>query len=632
MNNKKAISLLALMFTFLAGCQFNSTTNSETSNSSVVTTTKKEIKSISISNKSELTKDWYVGASDRLIKISLKSTGIALETALSDGTITITSSNPSVVQVNEKKIKALANGKSTITVAAGNIKDSVEVEVSDLKYENPTIILDVYDDEEFSVLSGNSLALPYVTCVDNYGNDLSSYIRITSDLDPYAEINKSHFFSTVEGEHTLTYTVVHPEDKTKVSSTTLKVTVYRNILKGQDGTFSIKNSYGPNEEQIVESSNKGYALAKLNMSASNNYYVETTVVMPTSHHGGHCVGLTHYNPEDEGKFMLATVDMGDYNYKWTEFDTTLPSWRINDQDVWSWRLGEYRGLDIQDEDTEFKLAVARLGRHFYTFVNDEYVGMYTEAKYSDVDTYVGLFALQPNEGIKFSKVNYFTGQKAVSNKIDEITNKGAGMISSYVPDSWALESLNTNNKNFIVNPYSKDRGINFDFTNTKTNINDGMVSLYQYFDGTFSFEFDYKKTAANTEPGNQFMYLEVRPRNYSREILHFATKFNGGPNNTDIEQHTKFRVNHSDADSAMQETWNTNITDYSEGCHYKLTRVLGESNSKFIMEVYSIADPSQKVTVEKTYSSDYWNDQLVLLWHNTNVAGEYSNISWYSTK
>ena len=631
MNKNKVLSIVALLFIALSGCQNNSTSSSTSSISSSIVA-KKEIKSITISNKNELTKDWYVGAEDRLVKISLKSTGVALDTALSDGTITITSSDPSVVQVNGKMIKALKNGKSTITVAAGSIKDSVEVEVSNLEYDEPVIKLDVYEDEVFETLAGHSLALPYISCVDNYGNDLTQYIKITSDLDIYAEINNSFFLSTVEGEHTLTYSVVHPLDETKTGSTTLKVKVYRNVLKKHDSTFSIENSFGVNEDQVVKSTNTGFATAHLNMNASTSYYVETTIIMPKNHHGGHCVGLTHYNPDDESKFMLATVDMGDYNYKWTEFDTTLSSWRIEDQDIWSWRLGEYRGLDIERSDTEFKLAVARNGRYFYTFVNDEYVGMYTENKYSDVDTHVGLFAHMPSEGIEYSKINYFSGEAAVSKKINELTNKGANYISSYVPDGgWAGASLNTNNRNFTINPVSSERGINFDFTNTSTGINDGMVSLYQYFDGTFSFEFDYKMTAVNSNPGDQFMYLEVRPRNYGSEILNFATKFNGGQEQNLIEQHTKFRNTYSD--STMSETWNSEtITDYSKGCHYKLTRILRANDTLFRMEVNSIAKPEQKITLEKTYSSNYWNDQLLLLWHNMNVAGEYSNISWYSTK
>ena len=81
MNKNKMLSIVALLFIALSGCQNNSTSSSTSSVSSSIVA-KKEIKSITISNKSELTKDWYVGAEDRLVKISLKSTGVALDTVL----------------------------------------------------------------------------------------------------------------------------------------------------------------------------------------------------------------------------------------------------------------------------------------------------------------------------------------------------------------------------------------------------------------------------------------------------------------------------------------------------------------------------------------------------------------------
>ena len=83
---------------------------------------------ISITNKAELTAEWHAGDADRTIVVALSP-----ESFTSDNTeITVTSSGEAVtVDTDDKfKLHAVADGKATVTVAAGDFTDSVEITVS----------------------------------------------------------------------------------------------------------------------------------------------------------------------------------------------------------------------------------------------------------------------------------------------------------------------------------------------------------------------------------------------------------------------------------------------------------------------------------------------------------------------
>ena len=83
---------------------------------------------ISITNKTELTAEWHAGDADRTIVVALSP-----ESFTSDNTeITVTSSGEAVtVDTDDKfKLHAVADGKATVTVAAGDFTDSVEITVS----------------------------------------------------------------------------------------------------------------------------------------------------------------------------------------------------------------------------------------------------------------------------------------------------------------------------------------------------------------------------------------------------------------------------------------------------------------------------------------------------------------------
>ena len=82
---------------------------------------------ISITNKTDLTAEWHVGDADRTITVSLSP-----DSFTTDNTeITVTASGTAVTvdETDKFKLHAVAEGKSTVTVTAGDFTDSVEISV-----------------------------------------------------------------------------------------------------------------------------------------------------------------------------------------------------------------------------------------------------------------------------------------------------------------------------------------------------------------------------------------------------------------------------------------------------------------------------------------------------------------------
>ncbi len=97
------------------------------------TTDKKEdeVTAIVITNKEELQNVWEVGQDDRKVSIEVTPNTLSAAQLISNGKIKIESSNTDVITVVGTMLHAKAAGKSTITVSAGEIKQSVEITIKE---------------------------------------------------------------------------------------------------------------------------------------------------------------------------------------------------------------------------------------------------------------------------------------------------------------------------------------------------------------------------------------------------------------------------------------------------------------------------------------------------------------------
>ena len=137
-KKKLLLSLVGLFSVFaLAGCDNNPSSNAPSSQapssqtpSSQTPSTPVEVKSLKIDNKDELTAEWHVGEASRTIDLTIDPV-INIPTAIMNGEITVTSSDDKIVSTSGLYVYASGVGTATVTVAYGEVKDTVEITISE---------------------------------------------------------------------------------------------------------------------------------------------------------------------------------------------------------------------------------------------------------------------------------------------------------------------------------------------------------------------------------------------------------------------------------------------------------------------------------------------------------------------
>ena len=135
-KSKKGVALLASLLTFSA----ISVSALVSCGDTPTTPTEDTVTQITITNKSELTAEWHAGEANRQVKISALPETVNVDQLLDDGTLTITSSNPDVVNVLGKYLAPVKEGTATVTIAYGSLTDSVEITISAFQEKKTTTI------------------------------------------------------------------------------------------------------------------------------------------------------------------------------------------------------------------------------------------------------------------------------------------------------------------------------------------------------------------------------------------------------------------------------------------------------------------------------------------------------------
>ena len=115
---------------------------------------------IEITNKEELTAEWLVGTAQRTLSFKFEGAAVNPLTELQKGTLKITSSDSSVINVSGMVITALKQGDATITATYGSHSDSVKI--SPVKY-------DIVKVDEKSMKTTTDFILDKCTALSNYG-------------------------------------------------------------------------------------------------------------------------------------------------------------------------------------------------------------------------------------------------------------------------------------------------------------------------------------------------------------------------------------------------------------------------------------------------------------------------------
>ena len=620
---------------------------------SVKVVVRPSLSDFAITDLAALSAEWDLGTAKRNVNIDFGGS----EYWTTDNTdVAVISSNKDVIKTEGNILSAVGVGSARINVQVRDITKMFTVKVV-----LGAPVFEVEGETEIAVMDGEKIALPTVSAFtsDNSSQIDNSKINVTlSDAENMTVTNDNTLEVARYGEYTLTYSAIDPRVADKVGSVTINVVVARNIFSGDKGSYSVSKERVPAAEQVVENSNSGYSGARFNITPGKFYYAEALFVGDRFYTPGNWmgVGMGHFAADAENRVLTSFVMNGNNDHKVKDLDTTSASWDFSEGDAanrvyYSWRLGEYRGLDTGTigQSDRIKYAVARIGDDFFAFVNDQYVCCVSPEYYRNIDTIPGLFGADMRE-LKITEID-FVGGEAAKTKVNELLKGGSGVASAYVPNEYYLGSKAEGN--FTVNAATDERGANFDVNgdnDNKKDYNSSCVSPYVYFDGDFALEWEYKPTWTSHEfgIGNTGSIFELRSRDAWAELNKFGVRFfwhEGAPTIQFIAhrpQEDIFNWTNESARYAKGSTEYENLFKY--GVKMRVTRKItdGKATIKYTVipfidknktEGQALLDVTQADIDQSNFGNNYHiaTEILQVVWHNMETAGEYSNIRWAHT-
>ena len=606
-----------------------------------------------ITDLAALSAEWDLGTANRNVNIDFGGS----EYWTTDNTdVAVISSNKDVIKTEGNILSAVGVGTARINVQVRDITKMFTVKVV-----LGAPVFEVEGETEIAVMDGEKIALPTVSAFtsDNSSRIDDSKINVTlSDAENMTVTNDNTLEVASYGEYTLTYSAIDPRVANKVGSVTINVIVARNIFSGDKGSYFVSKERVPAAEQVVENSNSGYSGARFNITPGKFYYAEALFVGDRFYTPGNWmgVGMGHFAADAENRVLTSFVMNGNNDHKVKDLDTTSASWDFSEGDAanrvyYSWRLGEYRGLDTGTigQSDRIKYAVARIGDDFFAFVNDQYVCCVSPEYYRNIDTIPGLFGADMRE-LKITEIDFVSGEVAKT-KVNELLKGGSGVASAYVPNEYYLGSKAEGN--FTVNVATDERGANFDFNadnDNKKDYNSSCVSPYVYFDGDFTLEWEYRPTWTSHEfgTGNTGSIFELRSINYWAELNKFGVRFFWDGSTPVVQfiahrpQEDQFGWTNESARYAQSSKEYQNLMNY--GVKMRVTRKITDGKATITYTVIPFIDANKtegqvlfEVTQADIDQSNFGNNYqiatevLQCVWHNMETAGEYSNIRWAHT-
>lgn len=606
-----------------------------------------ELDSLTITNKTDLETVWNDWNVTRTIEVAMEPADYY---TLDNTNVQVACTPANLVNVKGLTLTAKAVGELTVTVTVGTLSQTFTVEIErsapTINFTETSGFTATTEGGSMGGFAGQGVTLPEFTARTCDGNYVTNDVTMTL-LDTENATLKNGVLTAEKGTYRVQYQIADTENDELVTEKIVTVTIARNVLGEQDNTWVYVDgkAFVDDEEQALKVKTYGYQLAAFDMEPSKYYYAEATFY--TSEYLG---GMSHYSTQD-GKVdtrrsLLSHVGNADNNYKLIDFDT-YTAWDMQEgsgklQVVYQWRLREYwQHTELAESKTGArvsKLAIARIGEYFISFWNDQYVLMYADDYYSKMDTVPGLFVNCYTGTLNYvTKMTYFTGEAETTAKVKELTHNGKDLNANYVPADFANDSKNIDNRNFTSGEYTEAKGINYNFTKNNCHFNGGMTSNNVWFDGDFTYQWDYKANKASANDARAI--IELRGIKWYDEYgIQFGASYDKDASGNAVYNRSLLNANKNAEGSKWWE--GASDLDASEGVRFTLTRKLYEDYAAVTMTTSSIAKPWQTFTRTVNFgktadkSSDgktayaNWDEPLTIQWHNTNVAGEYTNITW----
>ena len=566
------------------------------------------LESMIVTNKTSLEADFVLGEAPREVEIACEPQDKIEESGISP---IITSSDENVVKAVDGTLVAVGKGSATVTVELADQSVTIQVNVI---ITPPTVELKD-GAEAIGCIEGETVNLSEVLTVETCDGTPLTYTVTVSEKVSYDSAEKT-LTAAEKGEYEITVKAVDERDSEKATTKTFTFNVYRKVFGLQTGenggAITLKDSgYKPDAEQVAEQT-KGYGsiLAQLNAQPGKVYYAEVTFNNTSR---VDVVGMTHSVKGNADKWLSSVLwgkdgwmDMpNDYDMFIATFngldDCGKVLWDLDNHTNNVKKLAVCRQNSFENT-TSITLATARINENFYYFVNGKFVSGIRYAEFANVDTVPGIYGNDINSNdtktCSLTNISWLTGNEA-QEKFNSLT--GGNIMGMYCPDSWAVAGMDWD---ALSNKTATQNGMNFDIANATHGWNDGSVSPYMFFEGSFEMEWTFNPTVFNA--GSR---------------LQFIIAAGGVEKDINIEGKGFWSAGGEEADL---NGWYDAAADNSVKVTFK--RVCGaDGNSTYYLTATLLRDAT------KTYSHQVSVDgqeAIQIYWKTPGIAGKFTGFKW----
>ena len=578
----------------------------------------------------------------------------------------------------------------TIEIKSDRFKN-VETVTLNVKVAATAPVIELASETDIQAFAGDIVELPDINKSEKCDGDVAPTVTIKKgdNVVPNAGVydaqNNTLKIADQGEDYTVTYSLTDDRAaSTLTTSKTINVKLYRKVFKAVTGKkvyddpkavldfdYGIDAKFVADAEQTVSIQESDTVLGQFNMPASEYYYAEAifTLKNPSIYS---FVGLSHSLPVDSGtptRWLAAMVDRGDHdearNFKIKDIDMTdktcnddgYPNcFNYNLKDVlYRHRMIGLGGLTDSDAHT-VKVAVARVGEYFYTFINDQFVMVNTDKDYSE-PTVPGIFGikLSDNEaGVTIGGISWIEGQDETNTKLNELYTLYPDKYFGY--HKWGKgPSFDKTDSGFTTSTDVETSGDGEDGSANGCYMLSG-ITPYVVFDGDFKVKYDYTNTEAkwdavrwtrgallnivsalsHTDGGQQQVMASVGVRiTVNNATSGNNVVYHGSPamQESDVPFEAKDVNLSGDGENQASFTDSSNYTSTNpyttlavhnnESINFSVERRLKSDHAEYTMKI-TIGDN----TVTRVMKVDCagWSDPVMFIWGNQSNYGTVSNI------
>ena len=562
----------------------------------------------------------------------------------------------------------------TIEIKSDRFKN-VQTVTLNVKVAATAPVIELASETDIQAFAGDIVALPVINKSEKCDGDVAPTVTIkkgeTEVADAYNAQNNTLTIADQGEDYTVTYSLTDDRAASPLTtSKTINVKLYRKVFKAVTGKkvyddpkavldFDYGAKFVADADQTVSIRESDTVLGQFNMTASKYYYAEAMFTLKNPS-GNSFVGLSHSLPVDSGtptRWLAAMVDRGDRNFKIKDIDMTDETGKESgNPDCFNYNLKDvlyrnqlvgYGGLTDSKAET-VKFAVARVGKYFYTFLNDQLVMVNTDKDYSE-PTVPGIFGIKLSDteaGVTIGGILWIVGQDATNTKLNELyTDKYFGY------HKWDKgPSFDKTDNGFTT---SNDVGTSEEGVNGCYMLSG--ITPYVVFDGDFKVEYDYTNTKAeyeavrwtrgallnivsalsHTDGGQQQVMASVGVRitgnnatSGNNVVYHGspAMQESGVPFNADDVDLSGSGANQAsfiDNNYTSEKPYTTLAVHNNESIHFSVERRLKSDHAEYTMK---ITIGGNTVTRVMDVNCAGWSDPVMFIWGNQSNHGTVSNI------